>query len=147
MDKDQWDTLHTVFGLLMILFGIWHVILNWKAIVKYFASKEFFITTVAVLLITVGSVANVPPFKTIMDAGEKIKKSWPRPKVMLPAPHAELFPLKKVAKLAGVPPQKALSILRSKGLKVDSLNETLKEIAAKNDTTPARVYKLLIRAK
>jgi len=35
LDKDQWDSLHTIFGFLMIFFGIWHVILNWNSIVNY----------------------------------------------------------------------------------------------------------------
>lgn len=152
LDKDQWDSLHTIFGFLMIFFGIWHVILNWKNIVNYLkgragiiTSKEFFITTIIALTITIGTIANVPPFKTVMDIGERIKNSWPKPETMPPAPHAELFPLKKVAQMAELSPQKAIDVLGSKGIKVESSDEILKEIAAKNNTTPARIYEILSR--
>jgi len=150
LDKDQWDSLHTIFGFLMIFFGIWHVILNWKNIVNYLkgragiiTSKEFFITTIVALTITIGIIANVSPFKTVMDIGERIKNSWPKPETMPPAPHAELFSLKKVAQIIGLSPQKAIGILESKGIKVESPDEILKNIAAKNNTTPARIYEIL----
>lgn len=150
LDKDQWDSLHTIFGFLMIFFGIWHVILNWKNIVNYLkgkagilTSKEFFITTIIALAVAVGTIANVSPFKTVMDIGERIKNSWPKPETMPPAPHAELLPLKKVAQMVGLSPQKAIDVLKSKGIKVESPDEILKEIAAKNNTTPARIYEIL----
>ncbi len=150
LDKDQWDSLHTIFGFLMIFFGIWHVILNWKNIVNYLkgragiiTSKEFFITTIVALTITIGIIANVSPFKTVMDIGERIKNSWPKPETMPPAPHAELFSLKKVAQIIGLSPQKAIGVLESKGIKVESPDEILKDIAAKNNTTPARIYEIL----
>ncbi|WP_456456070.1 DUF4405 domain-containing protein [Thermovibrio sp.] len=153
LDKDQWDSLHTIFGFLMVFFGIWHVFLNWKNIVNYlkgkagiFTSKEFFIATIITLAIAVGTIANVPPFKTVMDIGERIKNRWPKPKTMPPAPHAELFPLKKVAKVVGLSPQKAIDVLESRGMRVDSPDETLKEIATKNDTTPAKIYEILLGA-
>jgi len=150
LDKDQWDSFHTIFGFLMIFFGIWHVILNWNSIVNYLkgkagiiASKEFFITTIVALTITIGTIANVPPFRTVMDIGDRIKNSWPKPKTVPPAPHAELFSLKKVAKVVGLSPQKAIDVLKSKGIKVVSPDEILKEIAAKNNTTPAKIYEIL----
>ena len=150
LDKDQWDGFHTIYGFLTIFFGIWHVILNWKNIVNYLKgragiiiSKEFFITTIVALTITIGTIANIPPFKTIMDIGERIKHSWPKPETMPPAPHAELFPLKKVAQMIGLSPQKAINVLESKGIKVESPDEILKEIAAKNNTTPAKIYEIL----
>ena len=150
LDKDQWDSFHTIFGFLMIFFGIWHVILNWKSIVNYLkgkagslTSKEFFVTTIIVLIVAAGTIASVPPFRTVMDVGDKIKNSWPKPKTMPPAPHTELFPLKKVAQMVGLSPQEAIDILKSKGIKVESSDEILKEIAAKNNTTPARIYEIL----
>ncbi len=150
LDKDQWDSFHTIFGFLMIFFGIWHVILNWKSIVNYlkgkfgiFTSKESLITTIITLIVVAGTIANIPPFKTVMDIGERIKNSWPKPKTIPPAPHAELFPLRKAAQMVGLSPQKAIDILKSKGIEVESPDEILKEIAAKNNTTPARIYGIL----
>ncbi len=64
---------------------------------------------------------------------------------MPPVPHAELFPLKKIARMIGLPPQKAIDILKSKGIEVESSGEIFKEIAEKNNTTPARIYEILLK--
>jgi hypothetical protein len=45
--------------------------------------------------------------------------------------------------MVGLSPQEAIDILKSKGIKVESSDEILKEIAAKNNTTPARIYEIL----
>ncbi len=153
LDKDQWDSLHTIFGFLLIFFGFWHVILNWKSIINYlrgkagiFTSKEFFITTAVVLVVTVGTVLNLPPFKTVIDIGEKIKNSWPKPKTLPPVPHAELLPLRQIAKMTGMSPQEAIKVLELKGIKVKSPEEILKKIALRNRTTPSEIYYILLNA-
>ena len=152
LDKDQWDNLHIIFGFLMVFFGIWHLTLNWRSFVSYlkgkaglFTSREFFITSLLVLLIASATLMNLPPFKTFIDFGTKIKKSWPKPKTMPPAPHAEIFPLKKIARLVGISPERAVKILRSQGIKVNSVNEPLKKIAKTNHKTPAQIYELLLK--
>jgi hypothetical protein len=153
LDKDQWDNLHTVFGFLMVFFGIWHVVLNWSSIVSYIKgkagallSKEFLLSSVVALGVAVGTILNLPPFSFVPEIGEQIKNMWEKPKVMPPAPHAELFPLKKVAGLVGISPEEALKILKDRGIKVSSLDERLKDIALKNNTTPAHIYEILLSA-
>ncbi|ADU96901.1 glycoside hydrolase family 18 [Thermovibrio ammonificans HB-1] len=145
LDKDQWDNLHIIFGFIMVFFGIWHAALNWRSLVNYFKEKDFLFAGFFSLVVAVGAVLNVPPFKNFIEFGESIKQSWPKPKTMPPAPHAELFPLTKIAKMVGLTPQEALSILKQSGLKVSSPNLTLKEIARLNNTTPAHVYELLLK--
>jgi biotin operon repressor len=153
LDKDQWDNLHTVFGFLMVFFGIWHVVLNWSSIVNYIKgkvsslpSKEFWLSAVVAAVVTIGTIANVPPFSFVPEFGEKIKNMWEKPKIEPPAPHAELIPLKKVAKLLGISPEEALKTLKERGIKVTSPEEKLKDIAAKNGITPARIYEILLSA-
>jgi len=146
MDKDQWDNLHVIFGFLMLFFGFWHLLLNWRAIVNYFKTKDFALATVFAAFVAFGAIADLPPFKNFIEFGEKIKNSWPKPKTMPPAPHAELFPLSKIAQMLGLEPQQAVKILESRGLKVPSPDAKLKEIAKLNGTTPARVYEILLEA-
>ncbi len=148
LDKDQWDAVHTIFGFLMVIFGIWHVILNWKNIVKYIEKSGgiFLSATILTLVCLIGTILNVPPFSSFMSLGEKIKNSWKKPAVMPPAPHAELFTLERVSSTLGISPSKAVAILQSKGLKVESPKETLKQIAVENGVTPAYVYSILKRA-
>ncbi|MEO2069103.1 MAG: hypothetical protein ABGX27_06275 [Desulfurobacteriaceae bacterium] len=75
---------------------------------------------------------------------KKIKDTWLMPKTPPPAPHTELLSLEKVAGIVGISTEKALEVLKSKGIKVDSPKETLKEIANKNNASPVQVYKILM---
>ncbi|MEO2066156.1 MAG: DUF4405 domain-containing protein, partial [Desulfurobacteriaceae bacterium] len=127
LDKDKWDNLHIIFGFLMLFFGFWHILLNWRAIVNYFKTKDFLVSTLLTVIVTIGTVSNLPPFKNFIDFGEKIKNSWPKPATMPPAPHAELFPLSGVVQMVGLDPRQTVEVLRSKGIKVPSPNTTLKE--------------------
>jgi len=146
LDKTQWDNLHIISGFLMLFFGIWHLILNWRPIVNYLKTKDFALATALTGVVAFGAIANIPPFKTFIDFGEKIKNSWPKPKTMPPVPHAELYPLTKIAKLVGLSPEKAIEVLKSKGYKVPNPNLKLKEIARLNGTTPAEIYEALLEA-
>ena len=146
LDKDQWDNLHIIFGFLMLFFGFWHLLLNWRAIVSYFRTRDFLVATVLSLFVLIGAVADLPPFKNFIDFGEKLKNSWPRPQTLPPAPHAELFPLSKVARMLSLEPSEAVRILKSRGIEVPSPQATLKEIATLNRTTPARIYEILLSA-
>jgi len=145
LDKEQWDNIHVIFGFLMVIFGIWHLVLNWKSIVNYMKDNAFIAATVASIVVIVGSAMNVPPFKNFIELGESIKNSWPKPETMPPAPHAELFPLTKIANLLGLSPEEAVKILRENGYKVPSPELKLKEIAKLNSTTPAKIYETLLK--
>ncbi|WP_457681622.1 DUF4405 domain-containing protein [Thermovibrio sp.] len=148
LDKDQWDNLHVIFGFLMLFFGFWHLTLNWRSFVGYLKSarKSFISATALALVVAVGAVLDLPPFKNFIELGEKFKNSWEKPKTMPPVPHAELLPLSRVASLLKMSPNEAASILNSKGIRVSSPSETLKEIARKNGTTPARIYEILLES-
>ncbi len=153
LDKDQWDSLHTIFGFLMVIFGIWHLVLNWQSIKNYIVgkvgallSREFLLASVLSAVVVVGSIVNVPPFSSFIALEEAIKNMWPKPRTMPPAPHAELFPLSKVAVMVGLSPEKAVEILKSNGIKVSSVRKTLKDIAVENGITPARIYELFLKA-
>ena len=148
-DKDQWDNLHTVCGFLMVLLGIWHLVVNWRSIVRYAKgnflslSKDFWFSLLFVFVVFSGTTANLPPFSFVPELGEKAKRMWKSPESMPPVPHAELLPLAKVAKFLGLAPAEALNALRAEGIEVYSPKERLKEIAVKNKTTPARIYRIL----
>ncbi len=152
LKKDQWEAIHIIFGILLLIFGIWHIYLNWRALKNYLLkratiifSKEFWVTAVITLGIFILTLFNVPPFSTIINLSESIKTYWEKEVSNPPVPHMELFSLKKVAKYLEISPEQALVILKSKGIKVKSIEETLKSIAQHNHTSPAKIYNLLIK--
>jgi len=144
LDKEAWDNLHITFGFLFIIFGLWHVYLNWNLLWRYLQSTNLIIfTTLFNLFFIVASIKNWPPVNWIVNLEEKIKNSWKVSKFKAPYPHAELLPLDHFAIRLGLSPQEAVNILERNGIKVDSPNETLKEISKRNNIPPYKIYELL----
>ena len=153
LNKEQWDNIHILFGFMLVIFGAIHIFLNKKAIVKYIKggvglilSREFLITSAIVFVTFAGTALNWFPFRVVGEFEEYLKERWNKPENKPPIPHMELFPLSKVAKILGLSPERALEILCSKGLKVKSPSQTLKEIARENGLSPKEVYEILKKA-
>ncbi len=150
LDKDQWGNIHIVFGFIMVVLGIWHLVINWRAFLNYikgslglFASKEFGLSLILVLLIFVGTVAGVYPFKILWQLEEKIKNSWVASEDLPPVPHAEKLSITKIAQMLGVSPYEVVAFLKSKGFKIENAFQSLGDVARKNSITPAVLYKII----
>ncbi len=85
LGKDEWEALHTVFGFIALPFAVYHLVLNWRPLCHYIASKtrrvwglkrEVVVTLLLTALIFAGTLANVPPFSSIVDLGERLGNSW-----------------------------------------------------------------------
>ncbi len=142
LDKDQWDASHTIFGLLFIIFSIYHLFLNWKPM---FQALKRPVIVVVTLLFTLycfwGTVTYKAPFRYIIELEANIKNSWQTPAP--PVPHAEMFTLQRVARNLGLRPKQAVVILENHGIKVSTPMESIKEIARNNHKNPAEIYDIL----
>ncbi len=152
LTKSQWESLHTNLGYAFIILSIFHIYYNWRALYNYvyrkakhafYLKKELAAAVILNLIIIIGSALNIPPFKTVMDIGDYFKNSWEEKLQSPPIPHMELFSLKKVVEDLNGDPNIAIKFLANQGIKVESLDETLEEIATKNATSPERIYNLL----
>ncbi len=152
LDKDQWEALHILFGLLMMFLAFWHLYLNWKPFKLYLGSlkapgKAFVSVTLAALILASLAVKDLPPAGWLMALRARLKASWGKPSVPPPIPHAELLSLEALLKREKIPAEKALPFLQKHGIKVPSLRLNLKELARINRTTPADLYGLLLKLK
>jgi hypothetical protein len=85
LSKEGWGAMHTIFGYLLLIIIAGHLYYNWKVIVAFVWSKvrhtfnlkrELAVATVLTLAVLLGTVWNVAPFSTVMNFGEKAKRSW-----------------------------------------------------------------------
>ena len=153
LDKGDWEAIHTIFGyILLIIVGI-HLFYNWKMFMSFIWSKirkalnlkwELAAAILINLLIFVGTLWDIPPFSTTMNLGERFKESWEESKaVAAPVRQAQDLSLQEFAASIQAPADQILSALRSKGLEVKNVQQTLEEIAKENRTSPDKLYEAM----
>ncbi|MBI9077711.1 MAG: DUF4405 domain-containing protein [Desulfatibacillum sp.] len=156
LTKEQWGALHINLGFLFLIFLFLHIYYNWKPLTLYMKDKarnfklftrEFNISFVIILFSVLGTYCDLPPFSTIINIGEGFKDRAAVTYGEPPYGHAELSPLKGFAQKMGLDANKALESMHQAGLTVESINQTLKEIAAVNRRTPQQVYEAMKAAQ
>ncbi len=94
LDKDEWSNLHIIFAIIMTIFVIWHLIVNWGILKRYLFSLESLFSIIIIVLVSAGTITQIQPFKAVSQIQNNIKNSWEENKVDIPIPHAEKFTLK-----------------------------------------------------
>ncbi len=150
--KTEWQALHTLFSFIWSGFAIYHVILNWKALINYMRRKskevlklrkEFTYATIFTVLIFAGTYFEIPPFSSVMDLGEYVTDSWANETNEPPVPHAELQTLAEFSKTINMPLRKIVAMLKENNITVKDSSKTIEKIASANKITPSKIYLLL----
>lgn len=149
--KAEWQAFHTVFSYTFVILSVFHLFtINWKAFLSYLKSnkqsdlnkkREFYFSTVLMLVFFAGTIYSIPPFKSVMDFGEYLTESWKTIEEEPPIPHAELLTLNELAeqlKLSSI--DELTRKLTIHEIKFDNTGQTLQEIAKINETTPLEIY-------
>jgi hypothetical protein len=152
LNKSQYGELHTATSLLFLIVSILHIYLNWKAIMQYLKNraKNFVLFTpnfVVALIITtavfMGAYYKVSPFSDLFIWQSDVDDYWADKYGEPPFGHAELVGLKNFSKKMDLDFTKVKEILNKNGIKYDNENETLLQIAKKNNKTPQDIYLLI----
>jgi hypothetical protein len=154
LDKEQWGTIHTFLSLIFFLAAGFHLYYNWTVLLSYlkdrvkrsFALRRELLATLLLGAICLhGSISGYAPFSSVMDLGATIKKTWYAGQdVHPPFPHAELMPLKQLAKRIDFNLAGALEHLREKGFTASTGDITLKELTADSSNSPAEVFEAMM---
>jgi hypothetical protein len=153
MTKDDWAALHTIFGYVFLIFAVVHILYNWKPILSYIKKKvrtglkarlELTTSLVISLVVTIATLAGLPPFSTVMDIGENLRYSWQESQREPFMAHAELLSFTEFANQIGVSEARAQEILGGRGIVVDDPEDVLKDIAARNDVSPSELYEIVL---
>ena len=150
--KEQWASLHTIFGYIFLIFAVIHIYYNWKPILNYIKKKvkaglrmrmELTVSLAITILVFVATAISLPPFSTVMDFGTKMKNSWEESRQEPFVPHAEEMSLTEFIEQIEISQEEALKLLKDKGIKVQSTSSLIKDIAKDNNTSPAAIYDIL----
>ena len=154
LTKAQWGDMHITTSLLFILAVAWHIVLNWRSLLNYFRDRakrtvalkgELLAAGVLTLFVTVGSIYSLPPLSYILRLNDFIKTAWIKgPQDEPVISHAELLSLRAFAGKLAIEPAAALAELKKNGVKINSADEKLADIARLNQTSPAGIYRHLI---
>jgi hypothetical protein len=149
LSKAQWQAVHTIFAALFLVTASFHLYFNWKVLTAYLRTKmhegmrmkrELGVASAAGAALLALTIGGVPPFSTVMDAGDEIKNAWTVPANEPPIPHAEELTIAKLAETVKVPVDKAWANLEQHGVVVDDREMTVGQIAERNKLTPQQVY-------
>lgn len=149
LSREQWEAQHTIVGLLFLLTIFLHAYFNWKPLVAYLKNKarqfrlftkEFNIALLVTLVFIIGSYFPVPPFSWVLNLSATIKDSAAIKYGDPPYGQAEKSTLKEFARRMGYDPAESAERLKNAGLRVESEEQTLQEIARMNGTSPQQVY-------
>lgn len=150
VSKSQWSALHIVGGLLFLVTSIWHIVLNWWAIVKYLQNKarqatSQHIPALAALAICFviygGTLLEAQPMKQIVTWNLQLKAWQAKVNGNPPFGHAELSHLEKLCAFLKIDLPGAIEALQKAGLKGSlSPQTTILEIAQNNGMTPQQVF-------
>ena len=154
LTKNEWISLHDWFSIIFVAASVIHLYLNWKPFVSYFKSKatkafalrgEWAAALVVCAVIFAGSLSDIRPFSSLLAWNESIKHSWESPQQRAPIPHAELMSLGELAKqVPDVDLETMLGNLKAAGIKAESGDIVLGELAEAYNMTPVRLYNIAL---
>jgi len=156
LNRAQWETQHTLFSYLFIVFGLIHLFsMNWKSFTSYFingfkhrirSKKEALFALFTVLMIFFLTLFKVPPVISVMDLGNSISDTWADKTGEPPAHGIESMSVDEIAELFfESDTDLVFELLEKDGYIVNSKSQTLSEIAAENHISPMKLFKFLDR--
>jgi hypothetical protein len=155
--KEEWAQVHLVFGLLFLVFGVFHLIpYNWPTFKAYLAARrqgrldfrrprrELLAGLAVSLLLAAGSIAAVPPFSHLFDFNAWVRDAWVTgPEYQPPFGHAEELSLASFAKRMNMDLEAATAALKARGLAFGGTQESLSRIAKANGMSAMDLYMLI----
>ena len=154
LTKDNWSALHIWFALLFLITSGFHIWLNWRPLLGYFKSKvtrrfalrrEWTLALVLGSVVAAGTLAELPPFSSLIAWNETIKDSWEKSDERAPIPHAELLSLRELADKADLDLETMVARLKAKGIAVESPESIVRDLAHEHGITPLQLYNIAIR--
>lgn len=151
LNRAQWETQHTLFSYLFILFGLLHLfVINWKVFISYLKSKaaagkkrnrEAYFALATAMTVFLLTFFEIPPFISVMDLGNSISETWENKTGKLPVLEVEDMTLDEIAEMYfGSDTNMLVEQLTNAGYIPGDRDQSLKEIARSNNVSPMKIF-------
>jgi len=99
------------------------------------------LAVITFLLVFFFTLYRIPPVISIMDLGDNISDSWEEWISKPPVPHTEELSLSDIARdILNTDTDRLITKLEKEGYKIETIDQTLNEIAEENYTSPAAIF-------
>ena len=152
LDKTQYANLHVTFMVLFLVGMLFHIYLNWNALINYFKNrsrefslftKEFLLAFGFNLLFLLGTLYYWVPFEQFLDFQNDIKASWERKVDQAPYGHAELSTLEEFSMRTNSTVSTITSQLNAHKIQGVNPSKTIAQIAKENNKSPAQIFDII----
>jgi hypothetical protein len=107
---------------------------------RLLVTKAFGISFVITAYVGAGTLFGLPPMKQVLQLAKTIKIQYVKTYGSPPYGRAELYPLKKIAGYMGWDIKKSLASLRKNGIRVESANQSIRDISQNNGISTSTVF-------
>lgn len=150
LSKTSWSELHINLGLLFVIVGIWHTLLNWSALMNYLrrarqgvCSVHGALAVVVTLGVTLGTLFHLPPLDWVLKANTALKNRAALKYGEPPYGHAELSSLKMLVRNTGLSLDEVLMRAAQAKLTGVAPDRSVEQIAADNQLSPQQLFELI----
>ena len=148
LGKEQWSSVHMNASLLFVIVAVLHLVLNWSVFFSYLKKKaaaglnmkkELALATLIALVWVAGTIAEVPPFSSVVALNDDIKDYWEQQATRAPIPHADELTLEQFAKQVNLPVSEIAEALRKEGFDAADTQLTVRELGHRKGVAPSEV--------
>ena len=152
LTKHEWSGVHTWFAAVFVLTAVFHLIFNIRPLLNYFRDRltrrpglrwEWVVAVALCVGVFAGAQTRIPPFSSLLNFGERVKRSWEDAQAAAPIPHAELLSLKELSIQAKVPYETAVERLEARGFKGIGPEAIVQDLAQTNQVSAQRLYEIV----
>lgn len=150
--RTEWTNQHLNLGVLFLIAFAIHFFYNLKVITGYLKNKtkelrvfngSFNFAIALTLVVCAGTYFMLPPMNIVIRLGELITERADIKYGEPPYGHAELSSLKIFAKRVNLDLKKAEELLNEQGIRIESHNQPVGEIAKKNNMNPKKLFEII----
>ena len=148
LTKCQWNALHVATGFLFTIAMVLHTYFNRKPILAYLRNRAsvtvvftrpFALALILTVYVCLGALWWLSPVGQFLGLARTIKIAHMHEYGTPPYGQAEDYPLRSIAGYLCWDAEECLSNLRAKGIVVDSLEQSISEIARRNGTSTSTI--------